>query len=270
MMLKNRLSANHPESEDEKLRVENIGQYSQNSDRAALVLIALGGCGRRGLALRELAEIVGAEKSSVHRTLLALRKHSLVTQSTQRGRYRLGPAAFSLGHRKTTPVERIEQWKPYLIALAKEFQASAFLLERSGLDTIITDMAITDSALPILGSDGLGGRLPLGYGLGGMVILAYQEPDNRMAIIAANQNRYNELGMDIKNMHECIEQVKKFGYDYRRDAIISGVSGVSMPIRESDGSCSAAITVSKPTLSMSEDEACLLIARLATSIAENV
>ncbi|AQS85799.1 MAG: IclR family transcriptional regulator C-terminal domain-containing protein [Acetobacter aceti] len=270
MILKNRLSANLSESEDEKLRVDNIGQYSQNSDRAALVLIALGECGRRGLALRDLAEIVGAEKSSVHRTLLALRKHSLVTQSTQRGRYRLGPAAFSLGHRRTTPVERIQQWKPYLVALAKEFHASAFLLERSGLDAIITDMAITDSALPILGSDGLGGRLPLGYGLGGMVILACQEPDNRMAIIAANQHRYGELGLDLEKIHECIDQVKKLGYDYRRNAVINGVSGVSMPIRESDGSCSAAITVSKPTASMTEDDAHLLITRLGTSIAENV
>ncbi|UMM08120.1 helix-turn-helix domain-containing protein [Gluconobacter frateurii] len=241
-------------------------QYSQNSDRAAQLLIVLNSCGPEGLALGKLAEMVDAEKSAVHRSLLALRRHGLVSQAAQRGRYRLGPAALALGRRRINPVERIRQWKSSLASLGREFKASAFLLERSGLDAIITDMYITDSRLPVLGHDGLGGRLPLGYGMGSTVILANQDPDNQLAILCANEPRYQELNMDVAALRELLGRVRDAGYDFRRNAVLHGMSGISLPIWEGDGTCCAAVTVSKPTEALSDREAGKIVEKIASYI----
>ncbi|GBQ09303.1 IclR family transcriptional regulator [Komagataeibacter rhaeticus] len=244
-------------------------QYSQNSERAALVLLALGRCGRKGLALKDLAELVGAEKPAVHRTLLALRLHGLAAQTSARGRYRLGPAALALGRQRSTPTEHLQQWKPYLAALGQEFRASAFLLERSGVDALITDMYITDNTLSILGNGGMGGRLPLGYGLGSTVILAGQDEGNQTAILLANESRYAELGLDVEKLRAYLTTVRELGYDYRRNPVLDGISGISMPVIERDGSCSAAITVSKQTSDLTEDEALQIIDKMKSYIKEN-
>jgi len=237
-------------------------QYSQNSDRAAQLLMILNEHGPQGLALGQVAELVSAEKSAVHRSLQALRRHGLVVQAAQRGRYRLGPAALALGRFRTSPVERIRQWQPYLALLGREFKASVFLLERTGLDAIITDMYITDSRLPILGHDGLGGRLPLGYGMGSTVILANQDPDNQLAILQANASRYQALNVDLEALQDLLAHVREAGYDSRRNAVIQGISGISLPILEGDGTCRAAVTVAKPTDDLSDQEAGQIIEKI--------
>jgi len=243
--------------------------YSQNSERAALLLLALAECGPTGLQLRDLAAIVGAEKPAVHRALLALRRHGMVAQTAQRGRYRLGRAALGLGRRRISPTERIRQWKPSLAELGREFGASVFLLERSGLDAIITDMFITDSALPILGNDGLGGRLPLGYGPGSTVILAAQEEGNRAAIVLANAPRYQALGVDVDWLTGYLSQVRDIGYDYRRNAVLYGMSGMAVPLYEWDGSCCAALTVAKTSDALSDEEAPRIIAAMRAHVLEH-
>ncbi|MBM9400766.1 helix-turn-helix domain-containing protein [Gluconacetobacter azotocaptans] len=239
-------------------------QHSQNSERAALILISLGQATWRGLSLKEIAERVGAEKPATHRTLLALKRHGMVVQNELRGRYRLGPAALALGQRRTTPIERIEQWKPAIAELAKTYQASAFLLERSGLDAIITDMYMTDPSLKVLGGGGIGGRLPLGYGLGSTAILAEQDEDDQCAILQANLERYTTLDVDVGALRAYLPTVRMLGYDYRRDTFIEGISGISVPLHEDNGRCRAALTIAKPSEFLPDSEVPALIAHMKT------
>jgi len=144
---------------------------------------------------------------------------------------------------KSTLGERIKRWRPVLTQIGERFGSSCFLLDRSGLDAVIVDMHIEQSSVRILG-DGIGGRLPLGFGLGSTAILALQQEDNREAILVANESRYRELGHDPKAIRERVQVVAGLGYDFRHSAFISGVTGVSVPIVERDGSCRSALTVS--------------------------
>jgi len=244
-------------------------KFSQNSERAALLLLVLDNVGREGMTLKELSERLDVEKPAVHRTLLALRRHGLVTQVGARGPYRLGPAALGLGRKtyRMSAVARIKLWSPVLVRLGKEFQSSAFLLQRSGLDAVITDMYITDNSLKILG-DGIGGRLPLGYGPGAMAILSAQEPDNLLAITIANESRYRELGIDPDWVRTYSQSVHEKGHDFRTSAVIHGITAVAMPIIEFDGTCAAAITVAQDTARMTIETANLVIEKMRSYIKE--
>jgi len=248
---------------DEPTASSSALRFSQNSERAALLLLILDSGGREGLTLKELSERLGVEKPAIHRTLLALRLHGLVAQTSNRGRYRLGRTASGLGrtHFKISPVERIKLWAPVVSELGRAFQASAFLLQRSGLDAVITDMHITDNSLKILG-DGIGGRLPLGYGPGAMAILAAQDPDNQLAIMVANEPRYRELGLDPAWVRSYSQSVHEKGYDFRGDAVISGIGAISMPIIDRDGTCVSAITVARNTAEMTPEDAGPIIQRI--------
>ncbi|GIJ00413.1 IclR family transcriptional regulator [Sediminihabitans luteus] len=64
-------------------------------DKALAALDALAPAGRGGLALAELATRLDVNKSTLHRTLAALRHRGYVDQD-QDGRYLLGPAALAL------------------------------------------------------------------------------------------------------------------------------------------------------------------------------
>jgi len=65
-------------------------------DKALLTLDALASAGAGGVSLAELAGRVGANKSTLHRTLAALR-HRGYAEQTADGAYRLGPAVLALG-----------------------------------------------------------------------------------------------------------------------------------------------------------------------------
>jgi IclR family acetate operon transcriptional repressor len=65
-------------------------------DKALLTLDALAEAGAAGVSLGVLAERVGANKSTLHRTLAALRHRGFAEQADG-GTYRLGPAALALG-----------------------------------------------------------------------------------------------------------------------------------------------------------------------------
>lgn len=68
-------------------------------DKALLVLLELSDAGPRGRALAELAAELGINKSSLHRTLAALRHRHFVSQDPLTGHYALGSAAAGLGAR---------------------------------------------------------------------------------------------------------------------------------------------------------------------------
>lgn len=68
----------------------------QSVDRALLVLQELADAGAHGLALADLAARVDLNKTTMHRSLAALRFRDFVVQDQASGHYSLGPAAMAL------------------------------------------------------------------------------------------------------------------------------------------------------------------------------
>lgn len=161
-----------------------VKQSSSNAGRAAELLILLGQAGAKGLSLGAMAEACGEARSSVHRTLTALSDYGFVVQGGNRGSYRLGPAAYALSLRTPSINEIIATYQPALIEATAKTSLSSYLMMRSGLDTIcIANQMGEIFAQPYV--SGIGGRIPLGVGVSGVVILGMMEEKSR--------NRASEL-----------------------------------------------------------------------------
>lgn len=153
-------------------------QSSSNAGRAAELLILLSQVGAKGMTLGAMAEACGEARSSVHRTLTALSDHGLVVQGGNRGSYRLGPAAYALALRTPSINELVDTYRPALIEVTAHTQLSSYLMLRSGLDTICVDQQVGEIfAQPYV--SGIGGRIPLGVGVSGVVLLAMMENRSR-------------------------------------------------------------------------------------------
>lgn len=151
-----------------------VKQSSSNAGRAAELLILLGHAGAKGLSLGAMADACGEARSSVHRTLTALSDYGFVVQGGNRGSYRLGPAAYALSLRTPSINEIISTYQPALIEATANTNLSSYLMMRSGLDTICIASQMGEIfAQPYV--SGIGGRIPLGVGVSGIVILGIME-----------------------------------------------------------------------------------------------
>ncbi|GAA4717377.1 IclR family transcriptional regulator [Isoptericola chiayiensis] len=107
-------------------------------DKALLTLDALGHAGATGASLAELAAEVGANKSTLHRTLAALR-HRGYAEQTDDGVYRLGPAILALGSSYLAEENLPALLRPALEALRSEVDELVHLGVLAGREVVYLD-----------------------------------------------------------------------------------------------------------------------------------
>ena len=122
-----------------------------------------------------------------------------------------------------------------------------FLLVRSGFHAVCLDRA--DGPFPIRSFTGdIGGRIPLGLGQGGLVILAFLPPDEREEVIRFNLPRLIDMGpIDEVYLRTEIEKARALGFSSSEVGIIIGTTGVGVPILDTNGHVVAAISIGTPT-----------------------
>lgn len=107
-------------------------------DKALLTLDALADAGAAGTSLGALAERVGANKSTLHRTLAALR-HRGFAEQTADGAYRLGPAVLALGTAYLAEENLPGLLHPALQALCDEVDELVHLGVLAGREVVYLD-----------------------------------------------------------------------------------------------------------------------------------
>ncbi|MFC0220349.1 IclR family transcriptional regulator [Pseudochelatococcus lubricantis] len=229
---------------------------SSNVQRAAEILITLGGAGTAGMSLASLAEATGDAKSAVHRALVSLAEYGLVDQTGRRGNYRLGPAIYALAHRTPSINDLVTVFRPALMSITAETGLSSFLMVRAGLDTVCLDFqtgVITAQSL----IQGVGGRLPLGVGLAGVVFLAMMPSEACERALKINEPRYGVWNVDPAVIRAEIAQFRRDGFVYgRRDSMDIANLTLSVPAySEQLFNCEAAVSVLAPIGGLRDDAA---------------
>lgn len=138
-------------------------------DKALLTLDALARAGARGLALAELAGEVGANKSTLHRTLAALR-HRGYAEQTAAGDYRLGPAVLALGTAFLSEENLPGLVRPALEALRDEVDELVHLGTLAGQEVVYLDKV--EPQRPVRVWSAVGRRLPAATTALGRAMLA--------------------------------------------------------------------------------------------------
>lgn len=102
-------------------------------------------------------------------------------------------------------------YRPMLIGISAETGLSSYLMVRAGIDSVCIDVETGSAPVQAL-FDGIGGRLPLGVGLGGVSILAQMDERTRDKIIEVNAPRYPHWNVDGKTIRQEIAMLQQHGY----------------------------------------------------------
>jgi DNA-binding IclR family transcriptional regulator len=185
---------------------------------------------RDGLGVVALAELVGADKSQLSRTLQTLEQHGVVERDAETRAYRLGWSFFALAER-AGEARLVAEAPRVLRALVRELEESAHLSVRQG-DQVLT--LLSESPAATLHAPGrVGGLTPLANTSAGRVLA-----------LDLHESELEALGLTA--YAAAIAAARDLGYAIVREEFEQGVVAAAAPIRNARGRVIAAVNVSAP------------------------
>jgi len=203
---------------------------SLNASRAADTLILLGKAGVNGMLLKDISSQLGVAKPSVLRCLNALTESGFAEQIA-RGRYRLGPAIFSLARSESAVEIEVDHWRPVLEEVTEEFGQTVYLVRRAGRNVVVADKEVGTAPIQALVSD-IGGRLPLGIGSGSVAILSTLDRPDWEEVASFNSQKYTRFGVEMDAVSELVHKASIQGFVCDSGVFIPDCGGIAVPIRD--------------------------------------
>ena len=214
-------------------------------DRAIEILRLLGAAADHGLRLVDVQNGARLARPTAHRILAALGRHGLVVQDWESKRYRLGRELAILGlsvpSQSYLLLRDISQAE--IQELAEETGDTAFLMVRSGCDTVCIDRKLGPYPIKTLTVD-IGTRRPLGVGASGIAILASLDEGQAENVYAAIRGRLTEYPNSTeRSIRSAVRAARERGYAFSDGFVLSGVRGLGVVINDPHRAPVAALSV---------------------------
>jgi DNA-binding IclR family transcriptional regulator len=220
-------------------------------DRGLKVLDAFGPDAPE-LRLTDISERVGISKSLAYRITSTLEAGGYLTRDPDTKRYRLGIRVFQLGivAENSIDIRRIAQ--PALRQLAGETRETVGLILRDPQGPVCVDVIESSQGLRVFAQ--VGRRMPWHAGSSGKVVLAYLPIAEQERILEAD--RFEQFTattiIDPNVLRETLEQIRHDGYYVGTHDLDEHALGVAAPIFDHENRVCGAVSVSAPTIRMSE------------------
>jgi IclR family transcriptional regulator, KDG regulon repressor len=201
---------------------------------------------RDGLTLNDIAVRTGYVKSSVHRILNSLKKHSFVEQDFPGGPYRLGVqfllVARSIGARNSI----VQLARPYLARLVALCEETAYLAVLHGGRAVFLDVEETHRDLRLVGP--MSAEVYFHATAAGKVIAAFLPDPARAELLATLDPRpLTEKTLVLKEEIEREwREVRRRGYAWNDEETIPGAVFVAAPLFDSRGTAGGSLSVGIP------------------------
>ena len=238
---------------------------TQSIERALLLLREIAAHNRGGSRLLDLATRTGLQRPTVHRMLKCLAAENMVQQDPDSHRYFLGSMVFELGLTAAPRYNLKEICHPALTRIAEATGDTAFLTQRSGLDSVCIDRR--EGTFPIKTFTlEIGMRRPLGVGTGSLAILAALSEEEIRHTIEANAARLPEHGLTASSLTAQVRRAQKLGYAVREAPSLAGVRSIGMALRNQSGVAFASLSVSTISSRMNDKRVIELATMLKNEI----
>ena len=196
-------------------------------DRALRLLVALAEAGATGVALSDLAEKVGVNKSTAHRALGTLRAQAFAMQSPATGRYQLGPAAIALGDVFWGSDNVRVAVHPALVALSREVGELVHLGVLVDDRVLYVDKVEPERAIRVWSA--VGQRAPAATTSMGRALLAAGEvPDDQLRAYLRAVPPERELSWE--HLRDVVHEARSRGYASELEENEPGVACIGMAI----------------------------------------
>ena len=208
--------------------------------------------GRPEWATAELAVEVGLPVSTTYRLVSTLEAQGLI-RPVGGGRYRLGAAAMSLGHRASAGFDLGRDLHPRLEQVAAATRETAILsvFEPRRLGVLCIDRV--EAPQPLRLSLEIGRVVPLHAGATSKAMLAFLGPDVLESVLARPLEQLAPGTItDPGALAAEIAKVREQGYAVSREETNEGAWGAAAPVLSRDGRAMAVIGMAGPLMRYDE------------------
>lgn len=250
------------ENQDEA-RAESSGQGVLQ--RAFAVLRVMTDARGEPLRLTDIATRASLAPATTHRVLQSLAAEDLVVQVGSGKSYQLSVSFFSMAAVAGGQSSQLLQYcRPAMLRLAGMLNDTVFLLVRHNFDAVCVDRI--DGVFPVRSHTGdIGGRVPLGLGQAGVMLLAGLPQAEREEIMRYNVPRLSHLNfIDEISLRVEVDRALALGYVVNNQSVglFPGTMGLSVPIRDRNAQTVAALSIAAPAERLNAERLPLVVAAL--------
>lgn len=239
---------------------------AQTVGRAVQMLRLVASSKTRDLRLVDLAEMASLDKSTAHRLLQRLVAERMLSREHGQRGYRLGPLLYELGLATLPDSNLREIAQPALHALARSTGDMAFLVGRSGFESVCLARIAGNFAIQTL-TQGIGDRHPLGIGAGGLAILAALPPSDQRIVIEKITPQLKRYRLTEKTLRARIASTISRGFAVDEGSAAVDVTAIGRVIVDRAGTAVGAVFVASIRARMEESRLREVEKRLASCVA---
>ena len=203
--------------------------------RAAAALRAVAKSGPQGAGASDVAQAQGLARSTAHRILKCLIDEGLVEHDDGGRRYRLGPLVHELGLVPASAAIEAAHWRPCVEAVPRQTGATAYLMRRSGLESVCVVKADGASMVRFVPVEA-GQRRLLGVGAGAIALLSALQPDRIeevLELITPGLAAWPRI--TPARLRDAVRQVHRTGVAISRGAVVKDGFGMGIVIPAAGG-----------------------------------
>jgi IclR family transcriptional regulator, acetate operon repressor len=189
-----------------------------------------------GATLSALSQRLGSPKSSLLYLLRPMTRLGYLVRNAD-GRYRLGPAAFTLAMAALANRELPELARPFLEDLVAKSGETALLATLAGDAPAAVYIAKVESQNPIRYTARIGERRPLYCSAIGKLLLAYLEPARRKEYLKTTRLKAFTPQTPVTRaaLRRALDEIRITGLSVSVDEIAEGAAGIAAPIFDRHG-----------------------------------
>jgi DNA-binding IclR family transcriptional regulator len=205
------------------------------------------------LRLSDIADELDLNMSTVHGIISTLKYHGFIDQDEESKKYRLGIQFLEFGTAVENSLSIREIVQPYVNEVCNLVEETVHLGTLRNLDVIY--LAKTESRQSVRMVTQIGSRISA-YRTGiGKAMLAYLGDDVITELIPDNLKQYtpNTITNKLDFIKEC-EKIRKLGYALDNEESELGLTCVAAPIFNHLGVAQYGISVSGPTIRMTDEK----------------
>lgn len=196
------------------------------------------------ISIKKISDELNFYPSHVHKILNNLKYHGIVEQDPYSKKYGLGMRLLELGFSKLCLIDIVKVSKPYLKKLRDELNETVHL---GAIDNNkVVYLAKEESFRKIQMTSRVGSLVSIHSSALGKAILAFLPEEEKERILNNyNFEKYTENTiLNKKELLKELEEIKKNGFSKDKEEYEKGVRCIGAPIKDFNGRCIAAISVS--------------------------
>ncbi len=225
----------------------------------AAVMLQLEG----GLTVSHIAERLGVARSTAHRLLQTLVYRDFAVQDDQRA-YHPGPVLQLATHSQSRTSRLRAAALPHLQRLVDVVGESANLTIRTGDTTRFIASVECSQALRVGSREGM--VFPAHRTTAGLVLLAALDPAEVDDLYAGQRYvEHPDEQPDLPRLRAQLARVRRAGFALNNGLSERGVVAIGVPVRDSEGTALAGLSISMPSVRYDRDRLPSLVATLLRS-----